>query len=182
MKKSSLLLASLLLIGATYAQKCKYKQNDFDKFTGKYIKVTKPEKVIGTFYTEGDFSVQKVDTSFTLIFDFKIQSYKSFKIEGIKKGAAINFLLENGEVVTANSDNDITGVYKTFIGIPPVYECRLNSTKYSVSKDKIDKLLKSKVKAIRFYRTGENGAEDYIDNDIAKKNQDDIQDLIKCVL
>ena len=46
------------------AQNCKYKTNEIDKFTNKYTKLTKSEKVIGTFYTSGEFSVKKIDTSF----------------------------------------------------------------------------------------------------------------------
>ena len=41
---------------------------------------------------------------------------------------------------------------------------------------------KSTVKSIRFFRTESNGKEDYLDNEIKKRNQDDIQNLIKCVI
>jgi hypothetical protein len=35
---------------------------------------------------------------------------------------------------------------------------------------------------MRFYRTESNGKEDFIDNKIKRKNQDDILELTNCVL
>ena len=160
----------------------KYKVNDIDKFTNQYTKITKSEKVIGTFYTTGDFSVKKVDTSFSFIFDYELSSYSNFNPYSIKKGAALIFLLENGEIVSLNSADDIKGTKKTVHGLPPVYECFLTNVSYPLTRAQIDQFFKSKVKSIRFFRTESNGKEDFIDNDIKKKNQDDIQDLIKCVL
>jgi hypothetical protein len=171
-----------LFVSNTFAQKCKYKVNDIDKFTNQYTKITKPEKVIGTFYTSGDFSVKKVDTSFSFIFDYAMSSYSNFQPYSINKSASLIFLLENGEIITLNSSDEINGTKKTVHGLPPVYECFLTNVSYPLSRGQIDQFFKSKVKSIRFYRTESNGKEDFIDNDIKKKNQDDIQDLIKCVL
>jgi hypothetical protein len=178
-----LIVFSLFLFtNALYAQNCKYKVNEIDKFTGQYTKLTKSEKVISTFYTVGDFSVQKVDTSFYFIFDYVLSSYSNFDAFNISPSQKLIFLLENGEVINLFSADNILGTKKTVIGLPPVYECFLTKVSYPISKSDIDKLFKSKVKSIRFYRNEANGKEVYIDNDIKKKNQDDIQDLIKCVL
>jgi len=182
MKNKILLTALVLLAFKGFSQKCKYKVNDIDKFTNQYTKITKSEKVIGTFYTSGEFSVKKVDTSFYFIFDYELSSYSNFSPYSINKGAKLIFLLENGEVETLYSADDIIGTKKTVAGIPPVYECFLTNVSYPISKAQIDKFFKSKVKSIRFFRTESNGKEDSIDNDIKKKNQDDIQELIKCVL
>lgn len=164
------------------AQNCKYKINEIDKFTGQYTKLTKSEKVISTFYTVGDFSVQKVDTSFYFIFDYVLSSYSNFDPFNISQNQKLIFLLENGEVINLFSADNIVGTKKTVIGVPPVYECFLTSVSYPIFKSDLDKLFKSRVKSIRFYRNEANGKEVYIDNDIKKKNQDDIQELIKCVL
>ena len=64
MKTKRLLLTGLMTALSLFtldiqAQNCKYKINEIDKFTNKYTKLTKPEKVIGTFYTTGEFSVKK---------------------------------------------------------------------------------------------------------------------------
>ncbi len=164
------------------AQNCKYKINELDKFTGKYTKLTKPEKVIGTFYTSGEFSVKKIDTSYFFIFDYVLSSYSNFDPYSIKKNAQLIFLLENGETLTLKSADDINGTKKIIVGIPPVYSCYLTNVSYPATKNQIDQFFKSKVKSIRFYRTESNGKEDYIDNEIKKKNQDDIQNLIKCLM
>jgi len=164
------------------AQKCDYKINEVDKFTGKYTKFTKPEKVIGTFFTAGDFSIKKVDTSFFFIFDYVLSRYRDFAPYSINKGARLIFLLENGDIITINSEDEIKGRKKVVYGLPPVYECYLTNVSYPITKNQIDQFFKSRIKTIRFYRTEDNGKEDYIDNEIKKKNQDDIQNLIKCVL
>jgi hypothetical protein len=182
MKNKILLTALVFLAFKGFSQKCKYKVNEIDKFTNQYTKITKSEKVIGTFYTSGEFSVKKVDTSFYFIFDYELSSYSNFSPYSINQGAKLIFLLENGEVETLNSADNIIGTKKTIVGIPPVYVCYLTNVSYRISKAQIDKFFKSKVKSIRFFRTESNGKEDSIDNDIKKKNQDDIQELIKCVL
>jgi hypothetical protein len=164
------------------AQKCKYSVNEVDKFTNKFTKVTKSEKVIGTFYTEGEFSVKKIDTAFTFIFEYTLSSYSNFDPYSIKKGAPLMFLLENGEMIKLESDDNIVGIKKTVVGLPPVYLCKLYNVNYTVTKSQIEMFFKSKVKSIRFYRTEANGKEDFVDNDIKKRNQDDIQNLISCVL
>ena len=164
------------------AQNCKYEINEVDKFTGKYTKLTKPEKVISTFFTTGEFSVKKIDNSYFFIFDYVLSSYSNFDPYSIKKNAQLIFLLENGETVTLKSADDINGTKKTTVGIPPVYSCYLTNVSYPVTKNQIDQFFKSKVQSIRFYRTESNGKEDYLDNDLKKKNQEDIQNLIKCIM
>lgn len=182
MKKLFLLFLLFCISFYSFSQKCKYKVNELDKFTHLYTKITKSEKVIGTFYTSGNFSIKKVDTSFWFIFDYELASYSNFDPYSIKKDASLIFLLENGDIITLKSTDDIKGTKKTVYGLPPVYECFLSNVTYPVSRGQIDQFFKSKVKSIRFFRTESNGKEDFIDNDIKRKNQDDIQDLIKCVL
>lgn len=177
-----ILFLTLLSFGNSYAQNCKYKVNELDKFTGKYTKITKSEKVIATFYTAGEFSVKKIDTSYFFIFDYVISSYSNFDPYSIQKSAQLIFLMESGDIITLHSDDNINGTKKVVAGLPPVYLCYLTNVSYSLSKSQIDLFFKSKVKSIRFYRTESNGKEDFIDNDIKKDNQDDIQNLIKCVI
>lgn len=176
------LLLIFAFLSIVKAQNCKYKTNEIDKFTNKYTKLTKSEKVIGTFYTTGEFSVKKVDTSYFFIFDYVLSSYSNFEPYSIKKSSQLIFLLENGEKITLNSADDINGTKKTVIGLPPVYMCYLTNASYPVTKNQIELFFKSTVKSIRFFRTESNGKEDYIDNEIKKRNQDDIQNLIKCVI
>jgi hypothetical protein len=172
----------IIFSAAAAAQNCKYRTNEIDKFTNRYTKLTKAEKVIGTFHTSGEFSVKKIDTSFYFIFDYALSDYSNFEPYSIKKGAELIFLLENGVTVTLYSSDDINGTKKTVLGLPPVYICNLTNVNYTLTRTQVEQFFKSKVKSIRFYRTESNGKEDYIDNDIKRRNQDDIQDLIKCVI
>ena len=137
---------TLLLICASLtnvnAQNCKYNINEIDKFTNEYTKLTKPEKVIGTFYTAGEFSVKKTDTAYFFIFDYVLSSYSKFAPYSIKKSAQLIFLLENGETVTLNSADDINGTKKTVIGLPPVYMCYLTNVSYPVTKNQIELFFK----------------------------------------
>jgi hypothetical protein len=182
--KSKCFTLLLILAASTNvnAQICKYKTNEIDRFTNKFIKLTKPEKVIGTFFTTGEFSVKKVDTSYFFIFDYVLSSYYNFEPYSIKESAQLIFLLENGETITLNSADDINGTKRTTFGLPPVYSCYLTNVSYPVTKNQIDMFFKSKVQSIRFYRTESNGKEDFVDNEIKRKNQDDIQELIRCIM
>ena len=183
MKKRLIFLLIVIASSLTaVAQNCKFKINDIDKFTNKFTRHTKSEKVIGTFFTSGEFSVKKIDTTYFFIFDYVLSSYTNFEPYSINKGASLIFLLENGEVITLNTFDDIHGIKKTTLGLPPVYSCYLTNVSYQLTRYQVDQFFKSKVKSIRFYRTESNGKEDYIDNEIKRRNQDDIQNLIKCVL
>ena len=182
--KKIITVAFLLLVyvSIAHAQNCKYKTNEIDKFTKKYTKLTKAERVISTFNTTGLFSVKKVDTSYYFIFDYVLSGYTNFDPYSVKKGAELIFLLENGETIILKSADDILGTKNFIVGIPPVYTCTLSNVAYPVSKNQIDKFFVSQVSSIRFFRTESNGKEDYIDSEIKEKNMDDIQDLIKCIL
>jgi len=183
MKKSIYLAAIVYLnIASLTAQNCKYKTNDVDKFTGKMTKETKSEKVISSFYSNGEFSIKKVDTVHTIVFDYSLSAYSKNEPSNLIKGQQLQFLLENGEMVTIKSLDEIKGTRKTTVGIPPVYTCYLTSIAYSITKGQMEALVKSKVKSIRFYCTEPNGKETNIDSEIKKKNQEDIIDLVKCML
>lgn len=180
--KKLLFIALVIVTTTASSQNCKYKTNEIDKFTNKYTKITKSQTVFGTFFTQGNFCVKKIDTSFFFILDFVISSYSSFDPYSINKGAQLMFLLEDGGMVTLQSLDQINGDRRTIISLPPVYSCYLTNVSYGVTKDQINMFFKSKVKTIRFYRSEGNGKEDFIDNEVKSRNQDDIQNMIKCVM
>ena len=182
MKKAFILIAFVAFCFAANAQNCWYKKNEVDKFTGKFVKITRPEKVISTFYTAGEFSVKKEDTNYYFIFDYALSSYSNFDPYSINPGAKLMFMLEDNSIITLETKDYIKGNNKTVFGIPPVYVCNLSNIAYPIKYNDMQKFFKSKVKTIRFYRTESNGKEDFVDNEIKKYNQDDIQKLIKCML
>lgn len=177
-----LFFLSAVLSNLVNGQNCKFKTNEVDKFTNKMTRETKPAKIMASFYTAGDFSVKVVDTSYSFNLDYIISKYKKFEPYSINKGAKMIFLLENRETIELYSDDDIKGTKKTTYGIPPVYSCLLTNVKYSVTKKQIEKFSKYKVESIRFYRTEDNGKEDFIDTEIKDRRQDDIQNLVNCIL
>lgn len=176
------MLLIILVPAFGFCQNCKYEVNEVDKFTGKVTKITKPKKVIATFFTAGSFSIKRTDSDYFFILNYGLSSYKRFDPYKINAGAQLILLLENGEKITLSTNDDIKGIKKTTIGIPPVYSCYLKNVSYPVTKKEIDILLKSKVMSIRFYRTESNGKEDYVDSVIKTNKQEVIQQLIMCLL
>ena len=182
MKSIFIYLVSLQFLTYGYSQNCSFKKNEVDKFTGQYIKITNPLKVIGTFYTAGDFSIKKEDSSYSFIFDYAISAYAEFPPYSINRGQQLLFLLENGDKITLESADNIVGVNQVIKVKLPVYTCNLTNVTYHLSKTQLQQFLNSKVKAIRFYRVEPNGKADFVDNEIKPKNQSDISRLVKCVL
>lgn len=179
--KKLVLLIFITFNGFIFGQNCKYEINEVDKFTGKVTKITKSKKVITTFLTAGSFSMKRVDSDYFIVLNYGLSRYKKFEPYNINSGAQLILLLQNGEKITLTTPDEIKGIKKTTIGIPPVYSCYLNDVNYPVEKKSIEMLLKSKVTNIRFYRTESNGKEDYIDSELKSKAQEGIQDLIMCV-
>jgi len=181
MKRIILLFALSLKLSAS-AQDCRFKQNGLDKFTGQITKQTKPEKVISGFTTEGNFSILKVDTNYSIIFDYGLATTDINEHFDIGQGSKIIFLLESGERVSLLSNVAIRGITAAVPGVPGMYTCNITNATYSISKNGVEILAKSKVKSIRYYRFANNGKEEAIDSDIKRRNQEDIMKLCNCVL
>lgn len=182
MKLIAAYLLSLFVLSNAFGQDCNYQKNEIDKFNGKHVKVTKPLKVIGTFYTEGLFSIKKEDSSYSFIFEYTISKYSSFLPFSINRGSQLLFLLESGKQIILESDDNITGINNVIPGTLPVYTCRLTNVSYNLTKTQLEQFLTEKIKIIRFYRVEPSGKEDYVDNEIKRKDQGDISSLVKCIL
>ena len=181
MKATSTLIFFLLFNIFSYGQNCKYETNELDKFTDKVTKITKSKKVVSSFFTAGAFSMKRSDSDYFILLDYGISSYKRFKPYNINKDAKLILLLSNGDKITLTTPDNIKGVKKTTIGIPPVYSCYLSNVSYPISKADIDMILKSQVTNIRFYRTESNGKEDFVDAEVKSKASKIINELIRCV-
>ena len=120
-----MLVIYCLLSVNSFSQNCKYLKNEVDPFTNKLTKETKPSRILGSFYTAGTFRFIKIDTTITLIFDYTLSSYSDFEPYKVKEGGKLIFLMENGEMITLKSINNINGERKVTIGLPPVYSCYL---------------------------------------------------------
>lgn len=175
-------LLAFFVLSNGFSQNCSYKKNEIDKFTGKHVKITNPLKVIGTFYTEGLFSIKKEDSSYSFIFEYTLAKYSSFPPYSINRGSQLLFLLESGNQIVLESDDNIVGINNVIQGTLPVYMCQLTNVSYSLSRKQLEQFLTEKIKTIRFYRVEPNGKEDYVDNEIKRKDQVDISRLVKCIL
>ncbi len=175
----------------SYAQNCKYEKNEIDKFTKKKVVVTKSEKVFAALNTSGFYTVKQDGENYYIEFDYLVQTSFSGTSNAeknivIKQNDQLMFLLENDEVVTLKASKTIQTQMKPNMTTQLV-NWELNDVSYPVTKEQLSTLQSAKTKTLRIYRTigfdGQNfGQQDFMDVDIKKGNQDDIQRLIQCVL
>jgi hypothetical protein len=175
----------------SYAQNCKYEKNEIDKFTKKKVVITKSEKVFGTVNTSGFYSVKQDGDNYYIEFDYLVQTSFSGTSRvatniAVKEKDQLMFLLENDEVVTLESSSTVQTQMKSNMASGLV-NWELNDVMYPITKEQLTVLQSAKTKTLRIYRTigydAQNfGQQDFMDVDIKKGNQDDIQRLIQCVL
>lgn len=156
-------------------QDCEFKVNEAN------TKETTSQKVFNTNFFSGEFGVKKVNTSYFLVFNYIISSHYTFEPYCINSGANIIFSLENGEKITLTTMDNVNGVAKTVPG-QSIILCCIENVSYPVSSQQIDSLLKSNVVSVRVYRSETDGKKSFEDFEIKSKNQDDVQQLLSCVL
>jgi hypothetical protein len=189
--KYKILLLLTLASTLSFGQNCKFEKNEIDKFTKKKVVVTKSEKVFATLNTSGFYTVKQDGDNYYIEFDYLVQTSFSGtsnaeKNIAIKQNDQLMFLLENDEVVTLTSAKTVQTQMKPNMATQLV-NWELNDVSYPVTKEQLSTLQSAKTKTLRIYRTigfdGQNiGQQDFMDVDIKKGNQDDIQRLIQCVL
>lgn len=189
--KYKILLSLTLASTLSFGQNCKYEKNEIDKFTKKKVVVTKSEKVFATLNTSGFYTVKQDGDNYYIEFDYLVQTSFSGtsnaeKNIAIKQHDELLFLLENDDVVTLKSSKTVQTQMKPNMATQLV-NWELNDVSYPVTKEQLSTLQSAKTKTLRIYRTigfdGQNiGQQDFMDVDIKKGNQDDIQKLIQCVL
>lgn len=189
--KHIFLAALCLLSFSAFLQNCKYEKNEIDKFTKKMVVITKSEKVFYTLNTSGFFTVKQDGENYYIEFDYLVQTSfsgtsNSEKNISIKQNDQLMFLLENDEIVTLVSSNTVQTQMKPNMASQLV-NWELNDVVYPITLEQLKTLQSAKTKTLRIYRTigydAQNiGQQDYMDVDIKKASQDDIQKLIQCVL
>lgn len=189
--KNQLIVLLTLFSFSVFAQNCKYEKNEFDKFTKKKVVVTKSEKVFTSLNTSGFYTVKQEDENFFIEFDYLVQTSFSgtSKAEtniAIKEKDQLMFLLENDEVITLVSSSTVQTQMKPNMASQLV-NWELNDVTYPITLDQLKTLQSAKTKTLRIYRTigydAQNiGQQEYMDVDLKKGDQDDIQMLIQCVI
>jgi len=189
--KNKLLLLLTTLSLYNFAQNCKYEKNEIDKFTKKKVVITKREKLFSTFNTAGFCTIKQEGYQYFIEFDYSVQTSfsgesKVDKNIAIKEKDQFMFLLANDEVVTLNSSKTVKTEMKPNLTLGLVF-WELNDAIYPITKEQLLILKNAKTKTLRNYRSissdGQNfGQQDFMDVEIKKGNQDDIQKMINYVL
>ena len=189
--KNQLIVLLTLFSFSVFAQNCKYEKNEIDKFTKKKVVVTKSEKVFTSLNTSGFYTVKQEDENFFIEFDYLVQTSFSGTSKAetnitIKEKDQLMFLLENDEVITLVSSSTVQTQMKPNMASQLV-NWELNDVAYPITLDQLKTLQSAKTKTLRIYRTigydAQNiGQQEYMDVDLKKGDQDDIQMLIQCVV
>ena len=189
--KHNFLAALCLLSFSAFSQNCKYEKNEIDKFTKKKVIITKSEKVFYTLNTSGFYTVKQDGENYYVEFDYLVQTSFSGtstaeKNISIKQNDQLMFLLENDEIVTLVSSNTVQTQMKPNM-TSQLVNWELNDVSYPITLEQLKTLQSAKTKTLRIYRTigydAQNiGQQDYMDVDIKKASQDDIQKLINCLI
>lgn len=189
--KIQLIVLLTLFSFSVFAQNCKYEKNEIDKFTKKKVVVTKSEKVFTSLNTSGFYTVKQEDENFFIEFDYLVQTSFSGTSKAetnitIKEKDQLMFLLENDEVITLVSSSTVQTQMKPNMASQLV-NWELNDVAYPITLDQLKTLQSAKTKTLRIYRTigydAQNiGQQEYMDVDLKKGDQDDIQMLIQCVV
>ena len=189
--KNQLIVLLTFFSFSVFAQNCKYEKNEIDKFTKKKVVVTKSEKVFTSLNTSGFYTVKQEDENFFIEFDYLVQTSFSGTSKAetnitIKEKDQLMFLLENDEVITLVSSSTVQTQMKPNMASQLV-NWELNDVAYPITLDQLKTLQSAKTKTLRIYRTigydAQNiGQQEYMDVDLKKGDQDDIQMLIQCVV
>jgi hypothetical protein len=189
--KYNILLSLTLASTISFGQNCNYEKNEVDKFTKKKVVETKREKLFGTLNSSGFYTVKQEGDNFYIEFDYLVQSSFSGASRvatniAVKEKDQLMFLLENDEVVTLESSSTVQSQMKPNLSSGLV-NWELNDVKYPVTLEQLKTLQSAKTTTLRIYRTigfdAQNiGQQESMDVDIKKASQDDMQNMIHCVI
>jgi hypothetical protein len=189
--KNYILLSLTLASTISFGQNCNYEKNEIDKFTKKKVVETKREKLFGTLNSSGFYTVKQEGDNFYIEFDYLVQSSFSGASRvatniAVKEKDQLMFLLENDEVVTLESSSTVQSQMKPNLSSGLV-NWELNDVKYPITLEQLKTLQSAKTTTLRIYRTigfdAQNiGQQESMDVDIKKASQDDMQQMIQCVI
>lgn len=182
MNRSITVMLLCLTVGTAWTQPCQYEVQEVDRFTRKLTKLTRPEKVISTFYNTGRFSAKREDSTFQLILDYTASSYTRIDPFSIPRDAELNFLLADGRQITLYCAEEIRGIRRTYVGLPPVYSCEIRQATFPISRSQIEAFLQSDMQMIRIHRRDGNGKLGHVDEEIRENNRDDVRAILTCLL
>lgn len=175
-----ILLVSIAFVAQS--QTCKYEVNEIDKFTGKFTKVTKQIMLQSMYSKDLKFQARREGENVFLLFEYWECPRSKMEMLKVTPGQKIMFLMEDGSILELETPDAIAGASKILPGIVPFYCSILRDISYPINAEQVDKLFKTAITTVRFYRTEGSGKVDYIDFEITKRNREDLINLMKCVL
>lgn len=167
MKNILIIILFIPIIG--FSQKCNYKVNEIDEFTGDKVVATKPIFFSKAFYSSVKVSSQSVNDVKALNFELT-----STSIFTVNSGSKLLLMTDKDEVITLLFSDTIISSSQ----YQPVTKLTYwtVSHPFILSNSDFDKLVSENIKKIRWYTT-----EGYIQNEVKKKKQKVIADILKCI-
>ncbi len=172
--KKIILLLSIICMNAK-GQTCSYAINDVDKFNGKTIKQTKLAHIVKKFNVKVGVCMQHYGDEYYFILTCNYgEVIGGAGSIDVKKGQELILLLDNNEKIILKNYADRSGVISK-------HSCALNFVTYLITPDQLKQLAKQNVTDLRYDRVM-NGSVSFDNFELEKKDQAEIQELIKCIL
>lgn len=171
--KKIVFILSVLFSLSMYAQQtnsnknCRYEKNEIDKFTKSVVRITK-QQTLNTRGPEPYLYVKGKNVDGFIGIGLLIQERFPVRYT-IKKGDELKIALLNGEVISVKCAKEVTP--RRYYGGAEYY------VNYVFMPDDVQKILQSKVDAIRIYHS-----EGHTSINLAPSRQEVIQYVIRCVM
>ena len=174
--KNAILIFGIIFCCSAYCQKkCNFAINEVDKFTGKAIKQTKLAHIVKKFNVKVGICMQHYGDEY-----YFILACNYGEVTGgvgsidVKKDQELILLLDNKERI-------ILKAYENRNGVISKHSCALNFVTYLITPDQLKQLSQQNVTDLRYDRVM-NGSVSFDNFEIEKKDQEEIQQVVKCIL
>ena len=175
-----LVLATLTICSISFSQKCKYKKNEVDKFTGVKILETKGERLCSSPYIMVSGLKNDNQCAFRIEASVSANGIANFSIE---KGQQLLFLLTNNDTIMLKANETIMGdpsVAKSHAGLDLYYEGTVRND-YNLSQSQLEKLKKSNLNSLRLFVSCSDNRKFPINKEFSKKGEDLLMNIVNCV-
>lgn len=175
MKKLILFIGWIASLSLNAQKNCKFAINEIDKMSGKAVKQTKLEYIVKKFNVKVGMCMQHYGEEyyFILAFNYGSATGQVGQID-IKKDQELTLLLDNNEKMVLKCYEDRNGIVSN-------HSCAINFVAYQITTDQIKKLIEHPITNFRYDRWM-NGAGSFDTFELEKKDQEEIQEVQKCIL
>jgi hypothetical protein len=175
MKNLILIIASVACFSLSAQKNCKFAINEIDKISGKAVKQTNLAHIVKKFNVKVGMCMQHYGDEFYFILAFNYGSATGQVGQiDIKKDQELTLLLDNGEKMILKCYEDRNGVVSN-------HSCAINFVTYQITPEQIKKLIEHPITNFRYDRWM-NGAVSFDTFELEKKDQEELQEVLKCIL